>query len=53
MVLGFLYTAPFKVLEKPNLKIKKPGFLKMPSAMTVFGVAMVSYFLVTGGETYS
>ena len=45
-----LYSLPFKVLEMPRIKLKKPGFIKMPSAMTVFGFAMCSYFLVTGGK---
>lgn len=50
MVLEMFYSLPFKVLEQPHLKLKKPNFIRMPSAMTVFGIAMVSYFLVTGGE---
>ena len=49
MVLELMYSLPFKVLEQPNIRLKKPGFLRMPSAMTVFGIAMASYFLVTGG----
>lgn len=41
---------PFAVLECPNIKLKKPSWLHMPSAMTVYAVVIVSYFLITGGE---
>lgn len=49
-MLETLYNIPFQVLEVPNLKIKHPTWLQMPSAMAVFSVVMFSYFLVTGGE---
>lgn len=49
-MLETLYNVPFLLLEVPNLKIKQPGWLHMPSSMTVFSVVMFSYFLVTGGE---
>lgn len=42
---------PFVVLECPNIKLKKPSWLHMPSAMTVYAVVIVSYFLITGGES--
>jgi hypothetical protein len=45
-----LYSIPFSVLEVPNLKIKKPTWLHQPSAMTVFALVLLSYFMVTGGE---
>ena len=45
-----LYGLPFHVLAVPNLKLKKPGWLKAPSAMVVFAFVLLSYFLVTGGK---
>ncbi|EHH62436.1 hypothetical protein EGM_20767, partial [Macaca fascicularis] len=47
-----LYRVPFLVLECPNLKLKKPPWLHMPSAMTVYALVVVSYFLITGGIRY-
>lgn len=48
-----LYAIPFHVLEVPNLKLKKPGWVKAPSAMVVFAFVLLSYFLVTGGKYIS
>uniref|UniRef100_H3ACI6 Oligosaccharyltransferase complex subunit n=1 Tax=Latimeria chalumnae TaxID=7897 RepID=H3ACI6_LATCH len=45
-----LYWIPFVVLECPNVKLKKPSWLHMPSAMTVYALVIVSYFLITGGS---
>lgn len=45
-----LYSVPFTVLECPNIKLKKPSWLHMPSAMTVYAAVIVSYFLITGGK---
>ncbi|XP_027047095.1 oligosaccharyltransferase complex subunit ostc-B-like, partial [Pocillopora damicornis] len=47
-----LYGIPFHILEVPNLKLKKPGWVKPPSAMVVFAFVLLSYFLVTGGIIY-
>uniref|UniRef100_A0A8C5I6N1 Oligosaccharyltransferase complex subunit n=1 Tax=Gouania willdenowi TaxID=441366 RepID=A0A8C5I6N1_GOUWI len=47
-----LYSLPFSVLECPNIKLKRPSWLHMPSAMTVYAVVIVSYFLITGGIIY-
>ncbi|RUS73641.1 hypothetical protein EGW08_018596 [Elysia chlorotica] len=47
-----LYGIPFAVLECPNLKLKKPSWLKQPSPMFVFAAVLTSYFLVTGGIIY-
>uniref|UniRef100_A0A4W5JS36 Oligosaccharyltransferase complex subunit n=2 Tax=Hucho hucho TaxID=62062 RepID=A0A4W5JS36_9TELE len=47
-----LYGLPFAVLECPNIKLKKPSWLHMPSAMTVYAIVIVSYFLITGGIIY-
>ena len=45
-----LYSIPFEFLELPNLKLKKPSWIKAPSAMVVFSFVILSYFLVTGGK---
>ncbi len=42
----------FKFVECPNLKLKKPSWLQMPSPMTVFTFLLVTYFLVTGGSLF-
>uniref|UniRef100_A0A674EZ54 Oligosaccharyltransferase complex subunit n=1 Tax=Salmo trutta TaxID=8032 RepID=A0A674EZ54_SALTR len=47
-----LYGVPFAVLECPNIKLKKPSWLHMPSAMTVYAIVIVSYFLITGANTF-
>jgi len=47
-----LYAVPFSVLECPNLKLKRPSWVRMPSAMLVFAGILLSYFLVTGGIIY-
>lgn len=47
-----LYSVPFMILEVPNLKIKRPSWLKQPSAMVMFSLILLSYFLVTGGIIY-
>merc|ERR1711931_343323 len=43
---------PFNLLEIPNLKLKRPGWLAMPSANQTLFLILVSYFLVTGGVIY-
>jgi len=47
-----LYALPFEVLQLPNLKLKKPTWIKAPSAMFMFSIVLLSYFLVTGGIIY-
>nr|CAG4652284.1 EOG090X0H7R [Triops cancriformis] len=47
-----LFQIPFTILEVPNLKIKKPSWIRQPSAMTVFSLVLLSYFLVCGGIIY-
>merc|ERR1712137_1147314 len=47
-----VYALPFSVLECPNLKLRKPSWIKQPSAMVVFAAVLASYFLVTGGIIY-
>ena len=46
-----VYNVPFLLLECPHLKLKKPSWVKQPSAMTVFALVLMSYFMVTGGES--
>uniref|UniRef100_A0A2I3N969 Oligosaccharyltransferase complex subunit n=1 Tax=Papio anubis TaxID=9555 RepID=A0A2I3N969_PAPAN len=48
-----LYRVLFLVLECPNLKLKKPPWLHVASAMIVYALVVVSYFLVTGGIIYN
>lgn len=50
--MDVLYGLPFCILQEPNVKIKKPSFIKAPSSTLVFAFVMVSYFLVTGGVIY-
>lgn len=47
------FTLPFAILEVPHMRIKRPSWLKQPSAMMMFSLVLVSYFLVTGGDTFS
>ncbi|XP_033725103.1 oligosaccharyltransferase complex subunit ostc-B-like [Pecten maximus] len=47
-----LYALPYNILVCPNLKLKKPTWLKQPSAMFMFSAILLSYFLVTGGIIY-
>ncbi|CAG9854939.1 unnamed protein product [Phyllotreta striolata] len=46
------FTLPYFILEVPQIKIKKPSWIKKPSAMMMFSIVLVSYFLVTGGIIY-
>ncbi|KAH9417289.1 hypothetical protein DERP_007286 [Dermatophagoides pteronyssinus] len=43
---------PFNILIVPNIKLKKPLWLCLPSSMTVFSLILVSYFFVCGGMIY-
>ncbi|XP_064616510.1 oligosaccharyltransferase complex subunit ostc-like [Liolophura sinensis] len=47
-----IYSVPFTVLECPNLKLKRPSWFKMPGAMAMYAIVLMSYFLVTGGIIY-
>lgn len=47
-----IFSIPFTVLEVPNLKLKRPGWVKQPSAMVMFSMVLFSYFLVTGGKVF-
>lgn len=50
--MEFFFRVPFWVLEVPPMKLKKPGFVKMPSSLFIFSLVLFSYFLVTGGVIY-
>jgi len=47
-----VYSIPYSVLECPNLKLKRPSWVRMPSSMVVYALVLLSYFLVTGGIIY-
>ncbi|RWR99920.1 oligosaccharyltransferase complex subunit ostc-A-like protein [Dinothrombium tinctorium] len=51
-MIEFLFELPFNFIEAPNLKLKKPVWLHKPSAMFVYSLVMVSYFLVCAGVIY-
>jgi len=51
-MLEAVYSLPFSVFEVPLLRVRKPSWVCMPQPMTVFGVVLVTYFLVTGGLIY-
>ena len=51
-LVSLFYRIPFTVLEVPPIKLKKPSFVKAPSALVVFCGVLFSYFLVTGGLIY-
>ena len=42
----------FSVLSVPDVKIRRPWWLAMPSANQTLFMILVSYFLVTGGVIY-
>lgn len=46
------FRAFYSVFECPNLKLRKPSWLQQPSAMFMFSLVLLSYFLVTGGIIY-
>jgi hypothetical protein len=49
-MLDFVYEVPYLLFEVPNLKLKRPGWVKQPSAFFMFSLVLLSYFLVTGGK---
>ncbi|XP_060248964.1 oligosaccharyltransferase complex subunit OSTC-like [Meriones unguiculatus] len=44
--MGSLYQVPFLVLECPILKLKKPPWVHMPSAMMVYTLVVIIYVIV-------
>jgi len=50
--MEFILRPIFNVLTVPDLKIKKPSWIAMPSPWTIFAFILLSYFLVTGGIIY-
>ena len=51
-IMEFILRPIFNVLTVPDLKIKKPSWVAMPSPWTIFAFILLSYFLVTGGIIY-
>ena len=51
-IMEFILRPMFNVLTVPDLKIKKPSWIAMPSPWTIFAFILLSYFLVTGGIIY-
>ncbi|XP_054156552.1 oligosaccharyltransferase complex subunit ostc-A-like [Oppia nitens] len=51
-MLESVYGIPYALLSVPNLKLKKPSWIKQPSPMVVYSFVLVSYFLVCGGIIY-
>ena len=51
-IMEFILRPIFNVLTVPDLKIKKPSWIAMPSPWTIFAFILLSYFLVTGGIIY-
>uniref|UniRef100_A0A914WNH5 Oligosaccharyltransferase complex subunit n=1 Tax=Plectus sambesii TaxID=2011161 RepID=A0A914WNH5_9BILA len=49
---GLIESMYFSFLDPPNLRLKRPSWLKAPTPMVLFGVILASYFLVTGGVIY-
>lgn len=47
-----VFNLPYTVLVCPNLKLKRPAWLKQPSSMFMFVLVLLSYFMVTGGIIY-
>jgi len=47
-----VYRTLFGVLNCPNIKLKKPSWLRQPAPMTVFCLVIASYFIVTAGVIY-
>ncbi|ALC39245.1 CG9662 [Drosophila busckii] len=50
-MLETLYNLPFHILVPPNIRVRRFS-IPLPSAMAVFSVVLLSYFLVTGGIIY-
>jgi len=43
---------PFQLIRVPNLKLRTPRFVTMPSAMVVFSLVYLTYFLFFSGIIY-
>ena len=51
MLLGY-YKALLGAVDPPGLKLRKPNWFRMPSAMFMYGIVLFAYFLFTGGIIY-
>ncbi|XP_021751208.1 oligosaccharyltransferase complex subunit ostc-like [Chenopodium quinoa] len=50
-ILHILRIIPFSFLHLPRLRLKLPSF-SLPSAMTVFSLILLTYFMVVSGIVY-
>ncbi|XP_057545444.1 uncharacterized protein LOC130824449 [Amaranthus tricolor] len=50
-ILHILRIIPFSFLRLPRLRLKLPSF-SLPSAMTVFSLILLTYFMVVSGIVY-
>ncbi len=50
--MDLLLSPIFSVLTVPELKLKKPSWIRQPTANEMLFLVLVSYFLVTGGIIY-
>ncbi|KAK1391678.1 Oligosaccharyltransferase complex subunit ostc [Heracleum sosnowskyi] len=46
-----LETVPYSILRPPRLRLKLPSF-SLPSAMTVYSLILLTYFMVVSGIVY-
>jgi hypothetical protein len=52
MMESLIESTFFYFAQPPNLRLKRPSWMQMPSSMQLFGLIIASYFLVTGGVIY-
>ena len=50
--MDLLLSPIFSVLSAPDLKLKRPTWVRQPTANEMLFLVLVSYFLVTGGIIY-
>lgn len=50
--MDLLLNPIFSVLSAPDLKLKRPSWIRQPTANEMLFLVLVSYFLVTGGIIY-
>jgi hypothetical protein len=42
----------FGLVDPPNVRVRKPTWLRLPGPMLIFGFILATYFVVTGGVIY-
>ena len=50
--MDLLLSPVFSVLSVPDLRIKRPSWIRQPTSNEMLFFVLVSYFLVTGGIIY-